>query len=287
MRRGSVEAGEAGFNRAAGFGPRPAQRPVPYAAAVRTIRCRSVLSIPLFAVVAGCVPVGVTAEAGFTMVALRGDLALASDGGAAVSQDVDQGFGLGSDRGSPWLRAEADLGALVFTGSWFELRESGEGVLDGSFGGLTAATPVRSELELGVAKLSAVYEFDLGLVKLAPGVLVDMLDLDFQVRDLTLGNREQVDEILLLPMPFVRVEAGLGPLRAIGEAGYLELPDLDGSEGRFCDLEAMLQWSVAPLAHLFVGYRSLAIDASGDSGSDSFEVDVGITGWSVGGGLRF
>ncbi|MCU0864824.1 MAG: hypothetical protein MUC36_13630 [Planctomycetes bacterium] len=248
--------------------------------------------VPALAVLAvatgsGCVPIGASAQAGFTMVAVRGELALGSGGAASTAQDLDSGFGLGDERGSPWLRAEVDLGALVFTGSAFWLRESGQGVLNESFGGLTAATPVASELDLGVAKLSAVYDLDLGIAKLSPGLLVDVLDLEFRARDLVVGNREEVDEFLALPMPFVRVEAGLGPLRAIAEAGYLEVGGLGGNEGRFHDLEAMVQWPLAPLAHLFVGYRRLGIDASGDSGDDTFGVDVSIRGWTIGGGLRF
>lgn len=239
------------------------------------------------ALIAGCVPVGASAQVGFTMVAVRGDLALGSGGPVSTAQDVDSGFGLGGDRGSPWVGAQAELGALVLTGSMFWLRDSGQGVLRESFGGLGAATGVASELDLGVAKLSATWDLDLGLVTLSPGLLVDVLDLDFRARDLALGNREEVDELLTLPMPFVRVEAGLGPLRALVEAGYLEVAGLGGNEGRFHDLEAMVQWPLAPLAHLFIGYRHLGIDASGDAGDDSFAVEVTIRGWTIGGGMRF
>jgi hypothetical protein len=250
-------------------------------------RASMVLALLGAATVAGCVPIGATAQVGFTMVAVRGDLALGSDGATGTAQDLDSGFGLGGDRGSPWVRAQADVGALVLTGSMFWLRESGEGVLRDSFGGLLAATPVASELDLGVAKLSAAYDLDLGVVRLSPGVLVDVLDLDFSARDLVVGNREEVNEILAVPMPFVRVEAGLGPLRAIAEAGYLEVAGIGDNRGRFHDLEAMVQWPLAPLAHLFVGYRRLGIDASGDTGDESFAVDVTIRGWTIGGGLRF
>jgi len=38
---------------------------------------------------------------------------------------------------------------------------------------------------------------------------------------------------------------------------------------------------------LFVGYRYISFDGKGDAGENRFELDSGIRGWMVGGGLKF
>ena len=43
-------------------------------------------------------------------------------------------FGLGDDRGSPYVRAKLDLGPVVMTASAFTFEEDGEGVITGDFG---------------------------------------------------------------------------------------------------------------------------------------------------------
>src|SRR5690606_36260358 len=85
--------------------------------------------------------------------------------------------------------------------------------------------------------------FDLGLVKVSPGILFDVFALDFSASEQALMSREEIDDIAFLPMAFLRGEAGLGPVTAIAELGYLEFSDLDGRDGQFLDFEAMLEWS--------------------------------------------
>lgn len=237
-----------------------------------------------------CAPVGVSVQAGYTQLRIGGDFALAdgtSGTGDAPLQDVGDAFGLGDDRGSPWLRAQADLGAIVLGVDGFVFEERGTGTLDASFGGLPASTPVASELRFGCAKLSAVYDIDLGLVKVAPGLAMDVFDLDFRVQELSLGNAEVIDEIVGVPLLFVRAEAGVGVVDLVGEVGYLETPRIDRSKGRFLDAQLLAEVSVLPLLHVVAGYRHLDLDATGDTGSESFGIDLQVRGWFVGGGLRF
>lgn len=246
--------------------------------------------LPALSVLAACSPIGWTAQAGYMQLEVGGDIALASGTGGtggAPEQDVGTAFGLGDERGSPYLRAQADLGTVVLTASGFQFRESGDGQLDASFGGLPAATPVHSELELGCAKLSATFDIDLGPVKLSPGLAIDVFDLYFRAEEQSLGNAEEIDEIVGVPMVMVRAEAGIGIVDVVAEVGYLELPSIDGNEGRFLDAELKAECSVLPLLHLFAGYRYLAIDATGDTGTDSFGIDLQVSGFAVGGGLRF
>jgi len=251
---------------------------------------RFLLPVGSVMALASCSPIGWTVQAGYTQLEVGGDIALASGTGGtggAPEQDVGTAFGLGDPRGSPYLRAQADLGAVVLTASGFEFRESGDGRLDSTFGGLPASTPVHTDLQLGCAKLSATYDFDLGLVKISPGLAIDVFDLDFRAEEQSLGNAEEIDEIVGVPMLLVRAEAGIGVVDVVAEIGYLETPRIDRNKGRFLDAELMVEGSVLPLLHVFAGYRYIAIDATGDTGTDSFGIDLQVRGFVVGGGLRF
>jgi hypothetical protein len=238
---------------------------------------------------AGCTPFSVTTQVGLARTKVGGDLALdsTSAGLGAITQDVDSAFGLGSGQDSPFLRAEVQLGGPMFSASVFWLEEEGNGELQRSFGGLSANTQVASNLELTVGKLTAAYGIQLGPVLVAPGLMVDVVDLKFDAREQTLGARETVDEVLALPLPCLRVQGDVGDFRAFVEAGYLYLPDLSGRSAQFLDLEAQVQWTVAGPLHLFVGYRLLTIDANGDADDQTFSADLAVQGFMVGGGVRF
>ena len=237
-----------------------------------------------------CASVEVTAQAGFTQVSVGGDIALAqgsSGAGVTAEQDVGSAFGLGDQQGSPYARARFDFDGPVVTASGFLFRERGQGVLDAAFGGISAATPVETVLDFGCAKLTGAYDLDLGPVVVSPGIAVDVFDLDFQVSDTTFGNREEIDEIVAVPMLFVRAAAAVGALGFVGEVGYVGTPEVGDSKGSLLDAEAMVEWSLAPRGELFAGYRFLDIDANGDTGSESFVLDLHVGGWFVGGGIHF
>ena len=229
-----------------------------------------------------------TTQFGWARSELGGDLALSESGTAATVQDVGSAFGLGDAHGSPFARVVAARDGFVFSASGFWLRDSGAGVLAESFGGLPAATPVTSDIELGVVQLAGAYEFALGPVTLAPGLAFDVCALDFRVEE-SPGNREEIDEILGLPLPFVRAElpTPLHGLRAIGEVGWLDLGLLGGDDQRFLDLHAQLEWHPGGQGHFFAGYRRLQVDAEGDSAPDTVLLDLYLHGWFVGVGFSF
>lgn len=238
---------------------------------------------------AGCVPFGVSGQVGYTQMKVGGELALTTSGGAqsAIEQGVDSAFGLGDGQGSPYLRAQVDLGAPVVSASVFWLRETGQGQLADTFGGLLQGTTVDSTLDLAVAKVTASYDFDLGLVKVSPGVLFDVFALDFQASEQALMSSESIDDIAFVPMAFLRGETGIGPVTAVAELGYLEFSDLDDNDGKFLDFEAMIEWYPLPLGHVFAGYRYISINGEGDADSGDFATDLQIQGWVIGGGVRF
>lgn len=237
-----------------------------------------------------CVPVGVTGQMGYAHMEVGGELALSAAVGAnpsAINQGIDSAFGLGERQGSPYYRAQVDLGAPVVTASAFWLRESGDGQLANSFGGLLSGAAVNSRLDLTVAKVTAAYDFDLGVVKLSPGVQFDLFALDFDVREPAFGASEDIDDVVFVPMPCLRAEAGVLGATAALDLGYLEMSGSDGNDGQFFDMEAMVEWPLAPLAHLFVGYRYISIDGEGDTDTADFATDLQIQGWIIGGGFRF
>ena len=238
---------------------------------------------------AACQSLGVEVDAGYTQVAVSGDIALA-DGtqgtGGAPQQDMESAFGIGEQQGSPYLRASCRADHLSFAASGFMFEESGRGVLEANFGGLTAATPVTSDLEFACVKLSGTYDFDLGFMTLAPGLAMDVIDLEFRVRELTLGNGEEIDELVGVPMVFLRASGDVGVASLIGEIGYMEA-EVDSSGGSYLDAEVTLRVSPLRSVNFFGGYRFIDFDAEGDTGTDSFSVDLQVQGWVLGGGISF
>lgn len=244
----------------------------------------------LAATTSACSIVGVTGQVGYTNMSVGGDMALASGLGgvpASAHQDIGSAFGLGEGQGSPYLRGQIDLGVPVFTASGFQFQEAGSGVLNATFGGLSASTPVNASLEFTNVKLSSTFDFDLGLVKVSPGIALDLFDLRFKATETTLGNSEEINQLVPLPLLFVRAEADLLLCSLVGEVGYLQTPEINRNKGRCLDLEALLEWSVLPMVQVFAGYRHIDIDWHGESESDSFDVNLAVDGWMLGGGLRF
>lgn len=247
------------------------------------------LCSPLILMSAGC-SVGVTGQAGYSLLELGGDLALQRSGGAVTgSQSIGEAFGLGDSQGAPYVRGQLDAGGPVLTGSALWLQQGGRGVLSDGFGDLASGAQADADLDLGVFKVSAAYDLDLGLVKVAPGVMCDVVALDFTARDVVGGFEEDIDELVFAPMPFVRAEAGFGPVRAVGEIGYVDFSGLGDLDGSFLDAEVLVEWHPVPLpfAHLFVGYRHVDLAGSGDASGDRFAADLQLQGWTIGGGVRF
>lgn len=233
-----------------------------------------------------CSTVAVTGDVGYARLALAGDLSLASGNGAATEQDVDDAFGLGAVRDVPYLRVGGAVGPVAFDATGFWLRESGTGVLSETFGGIPAGTSVTSDLELGVARLSAVWGFELGPVRVAPGLAFDVFAIDFTASS-SPGNREEVDDVVAVPLPCVRTTVAWRDWTAGLDVGWFDPPHWSGVDGRFFDLEATARWHGGSRWHVAAGYRWLGADAEGDAGADTFGLDLSITGWFVGVGLRF
>jgi len=238
---------------------------------------------------ASCYQLQATAQAGYTQMAIDGDIALSTTGGAAsVNQSVDSAFGIGDPQGSPYVRAQADFGTPVLTVSAFTFDEQGSGTLNAQFGNITAGTDVNSDITFTNAKVSLAFDIPLGPIKIAPGIAADIFDLDMHVRDTTGTFAEDLTVLAPVPMAFVRGEADLlGWAGVVAELGYVQVPTIKDVKGTFWDAEVMLELRPTSLLHLFAGYRLIGIDAEGTVDGQDFATDLRISGWTIGGGIRF
>lgn len=237
-----------------------------------------------------CFSLGAQAQAGYGRMAINGDLGYVSGSSSTnIRQDVDSAFGLGDQQGVPYARAMVDFGVPQLSVSAFQFSDSGDGTLSTAFGDspvLVSGAQVHSELDLTNVKAAYAFEIGLGPVSLSPGIGVDYFDMSVKVRDLIGIASEQVDLQAPIPIAFLRGNVDLGPLDFVGEVGYsaVKVKDIDGS---FLDLEAMLAYQVTGLIDVFAGYRSMNLSVNGTIDSDSFDTDITISGFVIGGGLRF
>jgi hypothetical protein len=249
---------------------------------------RPLLVVAFLLAVPACVSTKVSAQLGYMSADVAGDLSLAEGSNSAEPrQDIGSAFGLGSNQPSVFGRVDVDMGVPEFTASLFWLRDSGSGALDESFGGLPAGTQVSSDLDLGCAKLVAAAGFELGPVHVAPGMLFDVFSIDFRATASQFGGREEVDEVVMVPMPFLRAESTFAGVRVAGEVAWLDTAGLTDVEGRFFDVEATIEWPMWSRFSLVTGYRTIRADVDADSDADNIGIDLQVRGWFVGGGLRF
>lgn len=246
---------------------------------------------PLVAIALGCtscaVP-GLQVGAGLLRPAVTGFAGLAPAGSTGdIAQDVESAFGLGAEQDSPYVRAEVELGPVLLAASGFTFDEQGSGTLERPFGNLGAGTLVDTELRFTNARVCGAFPFALGPLSIGPGLAVDAFDLEMEVRSSFGAVAEQIEVTAPVPMPFVRAEAGLGIVAAVGELGYITVPEIDGIEGTFWDAELALELRPSAFTSVFFGYRHIDIDGEGTVDGRDFEVDLQAAGWMVGGRFRF
>lgn len=247
---------------------------------------RSLSMVVMFALISSaCSLPGASAEAGYALLSLSGDIGLSDTGGGSfVDQDISE-FGLGGDQGSPYARAQFDLGMPVLAVKGFVFEQEGSGTLVDPFGSIDPGT-VTSKMTLTNIQGSLAFEFGLGPISLAPGIAVEYIDLDFSAQPLSLPA-ETIDWQVPIPMGFLRAEADLWLLQGAAELGYIQIPEIQGVEGTFWDLDVTVSYRPTPLVHLFTGYRHVHVDANGESDGQNFDTNLDLAGWVIGGGFSF
>jgi hypothetical protein len=232
--------------------------------------------------------VGAEVGGGYTQMSVSGDLGLTTgSGGVTDKQDIETAFGLGDDRGSPYVRAKLDLGPLVMNASAFTFEEDGEGVITGDFGNIPTGTQTDSHLEFTNFKASFGFDFGIGPVTLAPGIAVDVFDLSFVARDPVTQATEEFDDVLFLPLLNLGASVDLFGLGVGAEIGYIKTPEIDGAETEALDAEALVRLDLGSHLGLFAGYRYIDLQGEGETGGDSVDVSMQVSGWMIGGLLRF
>ncbi len=201
--------------------------------------------------------------------------------------DIQSGLGLDDSEPSLLLRAELDAGPVRITGSAFQYSGEGSGTLSGDYGGIPAMTQVDTEIDMLVGKAAVTFDLlDFDVIRISPGIGVDIFTIDSTVTDRTTLQTETIDEVIPLPMLFLQAEADVGPVGLIVDAGGIDV-NYDQFSGTFFDVEAMA--ILEPVEHfeLFAGYRWVDVDADGAVDDQDFLADFQLTGWFLGGGVTF
>lgn len=251
--------------------------------------CAPWIACATASLLASCTGLGVSAQAGYAELALGGDVSLTTAGSSSpnIDQDIESAFGLGDDQGSPYGRVQLDLGTPVLTLTGFDFEESGRGTLQADFGNINAGTDVLTDVQITNLKASLTFDIGIGPVTVAPGIGVDWFAFDFVVQDTIGFVTEDVELEAPVPMAFVRGEVDLGIAGGIVELGYAKVPEIDEVEGSILDIEALVEFRPIPKLHLFAGYRAQLLEIEGEVDDDAFDLDMDLTGFLLGGGIRF
>ncbi|MCA8973205.1 MAG: hypothetical protein KDC98_00715 [Planctomycetes bacterium] len=252
------------------------------------MRIRHLLTVPALLLFASCWQFQITAHAGFSQLSLDGDLGYVS--GTTTSsfdQNLKDGFGLGDAQGSPYARVGLDMGTPTLAASAFQFSDEGQGVLSANFGSnLVANTSVVSSFDLTSIKASYAFEIPMGPVSISPGLAVNFVDLSILVRDGLNIASEDVQLQAPLPMLFARAEVDIGIATLVGEGGYVAI-DVQDIAAKMLDLEALVQFDVFGPLELFAGYRYINLQGDGLIDDDSFDINLGLSGFLIGGGITF
>ncbi|MFK7738672.1 MAG: hypothetical protein AB8H80_00005 [Planctomycetota bacterium] len=234
-----------------------------------------------------CTSFEVAAQAGYAQLSAEGDVGYRNGAsGGAIAQDIESALGLGDDQGSPYFRGMMDFGVPQLSVSAFQFEDSGSGLLNAEFGDISGGVTVESQIEMTNIKGAYAFEIGLGPVSLSPGIAVDYFDLSMTVQDQFGAATQDVTLSGPVPLAFLRAEVDLGIVRAVAEAGYMEV-ELDDIEGSLLDVEAQLQVHPSDLLEFFVGYRMLNLQVDGEVDGDQIDTDLTIGGLLIGGGIRF
>lgn len=249
------------------------------------------LGVFLGPLLAACTGFGAHLDAGYGQFELGGDVALAPTVASVnldtIQVDVQDDLGLDDQMGSPYGRIEADAAIVSVVASGFVVDQFASGRVDVPFGEISAGTDVNTKLDLRNLKAAVVFNLiDIGVFRLAPGIGASVFDMDLEVQDLSLSTTESIEVLAPVPMAFVQAEVDVAWFEAVLDVGgmYIEIEDADGA---FVDVEALVRFKPADHLEIFAGLRYIMLDVEGESEGQDFQGDLYLTGWMIGGGIRF
>lgn len=250
------------------------------------------LSVALLSLLSACTAPYVKAYAGYTEMAVSGDVALAPTVGGVnldtIKVDTETDLGLDEASGSPYARVDLGFGPVSLTASGFQYSETGTGTLSQSFGNIVVGTQVATELEFTNVKAAAMFNLiDIGPFHFAPGLGVDYFDMNMSVRSISgPAAYDQLDVQAPLPLLYAQSSVDIGPLGVTLDVGGIT-GDFGDADGTVLDAELLAR--IKPTKHfeLFAGYRWISIDVEGRADGQSFSAELEFKGWMFGGGINF
>ncbi len=249
---------------------------------------RSLPALLLIAFLGSCSVTEFKTDVGYMFMALSGDVGLdASGGGGSANINLGQGLNI-SNGNSPYAKVEVAASGLRIGLSAFKYGDSGDSVLETTFGDITAGSTVDTDLDLINLKATIAYDvIDLGYLRISPGISIDYFDVDMKMTATSpVLVSEEIEYDLPVPMAYVSATLMYEDWTLDAEASgiYVSLSD---AEGLFWDISAKLRYQPLPLVEMFVGYRFLLINASGDISGQDFDTDLHLNGLVFGTSVVF
>ena len=233
----------------------------------------------LIALLGSCSVAEFTTDAGYMFMALSGDVGFdASGGGGSANINLGQGLDI-SNGSSPYARVEVAAAGFRFGLSGFKYGDSGDSILSTAFGDITAGSTVDTDLDLTNLKATIAYDvINFKYLRISPGISIDYFDVDMEMTATSpVLVSEAIDFQVPVPMPYVSAALMYGDWTLDAEASGISV-SLADAEGLYWDLSAKLRYQPLPLLKMFVGYRYLLINASGDTGGQDFDADLRLNG---------
>jgi len=239
---------------------------------------------------AGCMPAArVYVGAAFTRA--KGDVALQNTAGTlnldASQNDLEDDLGVDDTKTTPYARAELEWGPQRLRLSGFHHDSSGTGTLVADYGDIVSGTNVASDFELWNFTGAWTWDFlPTDMFRLGLGAQLGFSSVDLTVRQIGGSAFERVRTDNYVPMPVLDAEVDLGIVAVGGSIGGFEV-DLGDADGRYWDGELFVRASPGSTLEFIGGYRYLSFDNEGQADNRDFNAEVEITGWFIGGGIKF
>lgn len=251
---------------------------------------RSTPLLLLASLLASCAPQVFRADAGVMFLQSRGDVALQNSGGSlslgGSRNELPDALDLGDAQPSPFVRLIADWDEhhrvkLGLTG----FGEDTTGTLQSDFGNIPAGSAVSTSMDYFAGTLAWSYDLVPGeTFRVAPGVQAGFYSMNVAAR--SGAFREKVTTDVIVPEVYLDGEANLGPVALFANLGVMSA-DLGDADGRYVDAEAGVALRPVRQFEFIAGWRHIVMDAIGRASSRDFDSDVYVTGWFIGGGVRF
>jgi hypothetical protein len=245
----------------------------------------------LTVLLASCVPHTFRADVGAMFVHTHGDVALQNSAGTlglyAEQNDLHDSLDLGDTEGAPFVRLQADWERHRVKVGLFGFEQEGSSILQRDYGNIPAGTAVTTKLQFFNAVAAWSYDLMQGeTLRLAPGVQLGYYGFDVAANSAAPAAFEKVTTDVVVPEAYVEGEVSLGLLSLNGSLGLMSA-DLGDANGRYLDLELGALLRPRREFEVIFGYRHIVMDAHGRASDRDFDADVFLSGWFIGGGLRF